>query len=66
MRIPKTSNAAMGTMMWKANTAVAESNASVPVMSSSAASNRERLRLARSAGGLVNIFMMMVVGLVDC
>jgi len=59
MRIPKTSNAAMGTMMWKANMAVAESKASVPVMSRIAASSLERLRLTRSAGGL-DIFMMMV------
>ena len=65
MRIPRASNAAMGTMMWKANMAVAESKASVPVMSRIAASILERLRLTRSAGGLVNNFMMMVLCLSD-
>jgi len=62
--IPKARMAAMGTKTWKANTAVADSNASVPVISRIAASSRERLLLARSADGLMDIFMMMVVGLV--
>ena len=57
--------AAIGTMTWKANVAVADSNASVPVMSRVAASSRERLLFASSTGGL-NIFMMVVFGLVVC
>ena len=63
--IPKTTMAARGTKTWKANTAGADSNASVPVMSRIAASRREQHLFASSAGGL-NIFMMMVFGLVDC
>ena len=57
--IPKTTMAARGTKTWKANTAVADSNASVPVMSRIAASRREQHLFASSAGEL-NIFMMLV------
>jgi hypothetical protein len=61
MKIPTTSKAAMGTMMWKANIATAESSASAPVISRIDASSRERLLFARSVGELMGLFIMMVV-----